>query len=992
MGILSFYICKYSFVHIVVVVYFVASFVFVVVFVVFIYEVTFLTSLILSLSGDVELNPGPRSNRRRQCRILYANVRGLHRNLLDLTAISRQYDILLCSETLVSEMRHVSELVIPGFKKPVLLKRNAINRAQGMAAYIRKDFPACRQTSYECKCHEIQVFKVCGRTNNFYLFSVYRNPDADDSIFDCLLISMAMIQEKDSKAAFLYLGDFNAHHKEWLDSVSPTNCHGLRALDFSSESGCDQLIHGATHRSGNCLDLILTDAPGVVTCSVGTPIGTSDHSYVSAVVKTEQTVPDVSFSRKIYMKSRADWDSIIHDLSLLNWPVIYNQEDSISYLSNIITDIIDRRIPSRVINFRKNDKAWFNNECRRAHQEKQEAYHLWRRNPSDLTWNSYVRLRAAASRVYASAEKEYNDNTRDNLLGTTQANKWWSVLKTALFGNDMTIPPLLKPDGSLTHDPKEKATLFADLFDRKQCSEKLTMPQTCFPEPRLTALAFRSREIRDLLADLDSHGGAGPDGIFPLFLKKTADVLAPKVAVIFRKSARGGNFGICWRVGNVTPLSKSGSGSSSPSDYRPITITPVLSKVFERLLSRRLSAFAERNGLLPNLQFGFRKGLGTCDALLTITNLVQKALDSGCEVRMIGLDFSAAFDRVNHQALIFKLKHLGIGGPFLSILTEFLTDRLQRVVVDGHYSEWRRVISGVPQGSVLGPLLFILYTHDMWLGLENKLVAYADDATLLAVVPSPNMRSVISESVNRDLARISAWCKLWGMKMNPSKTQSMIVSRSRTLQPEHPDLILDNIPITVSDSFKILGVTFDSKFTFESHIRSISSSTAQRLGLLRKSFKIFNDRSVLTKCFNSFILSCFEYCSPIWISAADSHLRILDRNLNGCKFFIPGLDIDLWHRRSVSCLCMLFKIYHNTEHPLHSELPSLSQPVRDTRAAAGAHSRCFSLARCNTVQHSRCFIPATTRSWNGLPGAVVECSDLQKFKVGANKFLLEVRV
>ena len=133
-----------------------------------------------------------------------------------------------------------------------------------------------------------------------------------------------------------------------------------------------------------------------------------------------------------------------------------------------------------------------------------------------------------------------------------------------------------------------------------------------------------------------------------MFLVKAADVLAPKLAVIFCKCARGGNFSSFWRVGNVAPLSKCGSGSSSPSDYRPITITPVLSKVFERLLSRRLSAFAEKNDLLPNLQFGFRKGLGTCDALLTITNLVQKALDSGCEVRMTGLDFSAAFHRVNH--------------------------------------------------------------------------------------------------------------------------------------------------------------------------------------------------------------------------------------------------------------------------------------------------------------------------------------------------------
>ena len=261
----------------------------------------FIVLLLLILSGNAELNPGPVNGRNRQCRDLYSNIRGLHGNLHDLIVASKGFDILLCSETLVSNFRHTVELSIPGFKRPILLKPNEINRAQGMAIYIRSGCSASHKASFECRCHETQIIKVCGKHNNFFFFCVYRNPDADDGIFDRLLVSMAAIQENDKKASFVFIGDFNAHHKERLNSVSNADCHGLRALDFSSESGCDQIIYNSTHRSGNCLDLIFTDTPGVVAGNVSSPVGTSDHCYVSAIIKTEHAVPDISFSRKTFV-------------------------------------------------------------------------------------------------------------------------------------------------------------------------------------------------------------------------------------------------------------------------------------------------------------------------------------------------------------------------------------------------------------------------------------------------------------------------------------------------------------------------------------------------------------------------------------------------------------------------------------------------------------------------------------------------------------------
>ena len=945
---------------------------------------------LLILSGDVELNPGPLNSRARQCRLLYCNVRGLHKNIQDLAVVSRHYDVLCCSETLVSNMRHVSELLIPGFRKPIILRRDAIPRARGMALYVRSDFSAMHKTAFECKCHETQVFKVSGKHNNFYIFSLYRNPDLDDSIYDCLFNRIAAVQESDRRASFVFVGDLNAHHRDWLNSVSQTNPHGIAALDFSTVSGCEQLIQGATHRSGNCLDLLLTDSPGVVTARIGSPIGTSDHCFVSAVIKLDQRVPDISFTRKVFLKSRADWDGIHEDLFQLDWPAIYRHDNVVDCLNQYLTPIIERRVPSRMLHLRIKDKSWFNEDCRHAYHLKHEAYNLWRQNQSHFTWQNYVTLRGEAQAIYAQAEKTYNDGIKNVLLGTHDAHKYWSTIKSALFGVDVTIPPLLKQDGSLCHNPKEKAELLANVFDSKQNRESVNLPPSCFPEPKLTTIAFRSRTVKKFLMDLDTFGGTDPNGFFPLFFKKTSEFLAPKISVIFRKLIKLGLFSLCWRTGNVTPLAKGITPSSFPSEYRPITITPILSKIFERLLAGHLGKLAEDSGLLPDLQFGFRKGLGTCDALLTITHKLQRALDCGYEARLVGLDFSAAFDRVNHEALIFKLQQFGVGGSILSILSQFLSGRTQKVVVDGQFSELKNVVSGVPQGSVLGPLLFIIYTHDMWSNLENDLLAYADDATLVAVVPSPNMRTAVADSLNRDLAKISDWCTSWGMKLNPTKTQSMIMGRSRTEYPHHSSLYINGIALTTTTSFKVLGVTLDSKLTFEDHIRSVSSSVAQKIGLLRKSFRIFNDRSVLKNCFNSFILPSLEYCAPVWSSAADSHLKLLDRNLSAIKFLNPDISVNLWHRRSVGSLSLLFKIFKNSRHPLHASLPETYQPVRVTRHAINANSLTFSPIRCRTLQYSRSFIPATVKLWNELPSEVVESEELQEFKMLTNRFLIEL--
>ena len=942
-----------------------------------------LALIILGKCGDIHPNPGPQFFRG-----LYCNIRGLKANLNDLAVASPKYDLLFCSETLVSNYRHVSELLIPNFNKPILLRRNAIRRAQGMALYVRSSFSASRVSKYECGCHEVLLTKIVSRFNNYYIFACYRNPDLDDSIYDCLLSSMATIQSVDSKASFVFIGDFNGHHREWLGSISGTNQHGHALLDFSNLSGCDQLVRGPTHISGNCLDLLLTDAPAVVDTNVIPPFGTSDHSGISFKIQTSFSLPNDHITVKVYLKSRANWQGVFSDFNEINWPLIYRSDCPITELNKVLLSISDRRIPCKTIRSRRKDKAWFNDECRRAQREKQTAFCQWSRSRSPASWNNYIHHRLLAQRIYVEAQTNYHSHLKEILTGASQPHVWWSALKQSLFGVDTSLPPLSCADGSVCSSAKEKADLLASVFIDKQSDVNLQLPSTCHPQVGLSSFAFKSKELLQYLRDLDSFGGCDPLGFLPIFYKTIAAPLAPKLAKIFRILLSRGSFPQCWRIANITPIPKGSAPSIHPNDYRPISITPVLSKIFERLLARRLTQFLDINKILPMYQFAYKKGVGTSDALLCICHNLQTSLDAGQESRIVSLDFSSAFDLVNHKALLFKVRSLGIGGRVLGVIMEFLSNRRQRVSVDGSFSSFNCVKSGVPQGSVLGPLLFIIYTSDMWSQIQTNMVAYADDTTLFAPIASPRDRSHVAELISQDLVTIKSWCDLWGMRLNPSKSRSLVISRSRTLFPSHPDLVVDGDIIGNCSSLKLLGVTLDAKLSFEEHLRSVAASISQKVGLLRKCSRVYSADDVVRNTFYSFLLPHFEYCHSVWLSASECHLRLLDRAFGQIRFLLPDLRLDLRHRRVVGALAHLFKIANNTDHPLHSLLPDPLICSRITRYSGSLNDRSFVARRFMTSQYSRTFFLATIERWNSLPNEVVHSSNCEIFKKRVNSFLL----
>ena len=214
----------------------------------------------------------------------------------------------------------------------------------------------------------------------------------------------------------------------------------------------------------------------------------------------------------------------------------------------------------------------------------------------------------------------------------------------------------------------------------------------------------------------------------------------------------------------------------------------------------------------------------------------------------------------------------------LPVPTQFLSNRSQYVMVDGCHSKLVNMASGVTRGSVLGLQLFLLYTAKLFSKVKNKLLGYADDSSLVAVVLYLLLRIVaVTASIIRDLNRVSVWCNQWGMKLNTSKTKTMIVSRPCTVHPQLTSLTLDGTVFKESADLIILEVTFDAMMIFEKHLHSVYSAAAQRLGIMRKSWHVFHDRSLLLRSFWSFVVPVLKYYSPVWCSAADLHLKLLDK-------------------------------------------------------------------------------------------------------------------
>ena len=327
---------------------------------------------------------------------------------------------------------------------------------------------------------------------------------------------------------------------------------------------------------------------------------------------------------------------------------------------------------------------------------------------------------------------------------------------------------------------------------------------------------------------------SGPDQISTRVLKECSAELAGPMCRLFHLCYSCGVFPNQWKTASVTPVHKRHS-RADPSKYRPISLLSVVSKVMEAAVQKQLQNYLLRNHLFSSRQFGFRPDHSTADLLTILSQTWNTYLDKNGEVCVIALDIKGAFDKVWHNGLCAKLKSKGITGKLLTWLQSYLHGRSIKVVLSGQSSNSSSINASVPQGSILGPLLFSIFIDDLVDVCKNEMYLYADDCTLFAPIRSPSESNLVAASLNRDLERIKAWAADWMVTFEPTKCKAMMISRKRS--PSTYDLYFGNSKLAVKKEIEILGVTIDSKLAWAKNISTISKKAAQRSWSIAESHK-----------------------------------------------------------------------------------------------------------------------------------------------------------
>ena len=753
--------------------------------------------------------------------------------------LSKNIDILTLSETHSTPLLTDDLFDIRGYS--FISKPRENGNGGGVAIYISDRLQVNRRIDLEKPNIECIWIELILKGKNILICSLYRPPDSStytNPNFSSDLSDMLKVVNEQTMEVIL-TGDLNINYLKKDD-------HQCLKEIFSVQS-LKQIVNKSTRvtkESSTMIDLIFTNNKSTIAHVDVLPLCLSDHDCVGCVRKiNHQKFPSRQIACRNY--SRYNPNVFNNDLKSHDWSIIYERssvENAWKYFKKTFTNIMDKHAP--VIHKRIKGKTckWLSTEIKELVNKRDKALRKARKSKSDVDFAEYKTLENRCNNKIRIAKNRY----RKDLLIENRNNpaKFWQTIKNIF----PTAKSTRNTQSSIDKDSlRAKVNSFCRYFS--SCAVKLK--ELAFPLQHLRwkkPKKFNKRTqnvftfgyvskvfVEKQLSTLKRKKATGADGIPPNLLKDAAGGISAPLSFIINLSLRTSSIPNDWKLAKVVPLHKKGD-TSLESNFRPISILSVCSKILERAVHHQLINFLENENLFSNNQYGYRKHRSTEHATIFLTDKIRKSIDKGNLVGALFVDLSKAFDTLSHAILLEKLRCYGIKGIALDWFKNYLFIRKQFCEIDGVKSELNQIVCGVPQGSILGPILFLLYFNDFEDHVPNsQVVQFADDTVLYG---SGKSIDALEQKLNEDLCSVQNYFAENELIMNVSKgkTESIVFGTHKRLNMTSRTLNLsyNGHKISSTNKYKYLGTLLDQTLTLADHLKDVYRKTSNKLYLLNR--------------------------------------------------------------------------------------------------------------------------------------------------------------
>ena len=929
-----------------------------------------------------EANATPQTDTytQKKLKILSTNARSINSKLQELkaTAVDLKPDIIAITETWTNTDICNSFLNIPGYKIVIRKDRGDTTngRGGGILIYARSTL-ICQEVSTPPDIIQTAATQVQLSDSSLNVYVVYRSPNSSTENNNKLNELLRTIPPNS-----IIVGDFNYPSINW-DLLSG-NGHAKEFIDAIGDNFLTQHVTFPTHDCGNILDLVISNIPNRIHSILDSgKLGNSDHCIILTDIEATFT-PHVP-KHEVWDFKYAKFEEMRDELRNTQWEaiLIHDIESDWNTFRSIFTNLCNKHIPKKTAKQLK-QPPWLKRENLRLVRQKRAAWNRIRANNNQAV--DIQNFKTLQKKVKNSVRKaKHSHEVRISKDAKTNPKMFYSYLSKKKK-NKVQVGPLSQESGELCSDDQEMAEILNKHYSNVFTTENPTLPpsppsSSC---PQMPDITFTQYGVTEVLKHLKNSTSPGPDGISQRVLKETAHDVSLPLCLLFNKSLRTGTLPMDWKKANVVPIYKSGS-KAQPINYRPISLTSVIVRVMERVLKERMLHHLKTNQLINPSQHGFLPKKSTSTNLVAYLDYLTKNLDEGQPVDVLYLDFSKAFDKVPHQRLIQKLKTYNFSKELIAWIAKWLEDRKQRVLINGTYSEWRNVISSVIQGSVLGPILFVIYINDIDTCLDNKegiMPKFADDTKVAKIVKNTKTAEEMQDIIDR----LVTWSKDWGMEFNVKKCCMLHFGHRN---PKHKYTMNGEILESQSNQ-RDLGVSITDNCLPGNQCAQAAKKANQILGQIHRSFSC-KTKDIMTQVYKVFVRPHLEHAVTSWspwhrkdVDKLETIQRRATRRMSDVQGSYPErlqqLNLTtLEERRKRGDAIEVFKYLRGFLDVNKETLFTLNN-VNQPKTRQQHSFMPLSVPRANLDMRKNFFSVRGAKLWNSLPSYIRESKTVNQFK------------